>query len=65
MNLGQEEGGLQEGLTTLNLEVGPHTRLSPNSIPLRSKSPGSAPFPLTGHGWGAGEMGAGSGPDAD
>lgn len=65
MNLGQEEGGPQEGLTTLNLEVGPHTRLSPNSIPLEPKSPGSAPFPLTDHGWESGDMVAGSGPDAD
>lgn len=44
MNLGQEEGP-QEGPVALNLEVGSHPRVSPNSIPVEPKIPVPASFP--------------------
>lgn len=61
MHVGQEEGGPQEGLAALNLEVGPHTRVSPNPGPQKPEAPGHAPFPLTG----PGDVGVDSGPNAD
>lgn len=38
MHVGQE-GGPQEGPAALNLELGPHTRVSPNSGPPEPESP--------------------------
>lgn len=52
-------GRKEEGPAALNLQVGPHTRVSPHSVPLEPESPGLASFPLTDQGWGPGDSGAG------
>lgn len=63
MPLGQGRE-LQGDSPGLNLEVGPHSRVSPNLGPLEPETLGSAASPHIDQSSGSGDRGPGSGPNA-